>query len=706
MRKVVCFLLVLGMLTSFGMNVNAQDEYYFDNNDNYNQINYPIDDIKDNQNNDYKDDEGDLNNQKEQPEQEKQEEQEEQLEPEDVQNVSDSVNSNIVETVEPKLTYSTHVQDIGWTKYVNVGEVSGTVGKCKQIEALKIKLDIGELQGDILYSTHVQNIGWTDFVSNDNLSGTVGEARQLEAVKIKLSGEISNLYDIYYRVHVEEGGWLDWTLNGQAAGTQGYGYRMEAIEIRLIKKGEQVPDNLEKPFLIPGNIYYAAHIQDIGWLDNVGDGNTAGTTKQEKRLEALKIYLNNALYDGTIEYSTHVQDIGWMNYMSNGAVSGTEGLAKSIEAIRIRLKGKISEEYDIYYRGHIENFGWLDWAKNDAVAGSEGFSLRMEAIEIVLIKKGENPPGKTENPSLKYGNVNYDTHIQDFGWQGILANGSVSGRIGVNKRMEAFKVTLGNNQFSGNIEYSSHVQDIGWMDYVANGEVSGTEGQSKRIEALKIRLSGEVANYYDVYYRVYAQDFGWLGWTCNDRVAGTTNGSFRLEAIQIKLYPKNTGPGVDKKSVINFVADGNYKVCQDAFGNIYTDAEPLLGKRSGYTVFTNLSTNIVNVFIADGTGKEIVTYKRYQCTSGAPSTPTIRGTYYIYMKRYYFDSGASRCFYFSPFKGGYGFHTVLCYKDPTPSRIMDGRLGMYLSHGCIRLAIENAKWIYDNCPVGTKVINL
>ena len=28
MRKVVCFLLVLGMLTSFGMNVNAQDEYY------------------------------------------------------------------------------------------------------------------------------------------------------------------------------------------------------------------------------------------------------------------------------------------------------------------------------------------------------------------------------------------------------------------------------------------------------------------------------------------------------------------------------------------------------------------------------------------------------------------------------------------------------------------------------------------------------
>lgn len=26
------------------------------------------------------------------------------------------------------------------------------------------------------------------------------------------------------------------------------------------------------------------------------------------------------------------------------------------------------------------------------------------------------------------------------------------------------------------------------------------------------------------------------------------------------------------------------------------------------------------------------------------------------------------------------------------------------SHGCVRLTVKDAKWIYDNCPVGTKVI--
>ena len=29
---------------------------------------------------------------------------------------------------------------------------------------------------------------------------------------------------------------------------------------------------------------------------------------------------------------------------------------------------------------------------------------------------------------------------------------------------------------------------------------------------------------------------------------------------------------------------------------------------------------------------------------------------------------------------------------------------MNLSHGCVRLQIDNAKWIYDNIPSGTKVV--
>ena len=76
------------------------------------------------------------------------------------------------------------------------------------------------------------------------------------------------------------------------------------------------------------------------------------------------------------------------------------------------------------------------------------------------------------------------------------------------------------------------------------GEVSGTTGQSKSVQAIQIRLTGEMANRYDVYYRAHVQDKGWLGWACNDQVAGTTGFGLRLEAYQVVLVEKGSpAPG-------------------------------------------------------------------------------------------------------------------------------------------------------------------
>ena len=39
-------------------------------------------------------------------------------------------------------------------------------------------------------------------------------------------------------------------------------------------------------------------------------------------------------------------------------------------------------------------------------------------------------------------------------------------------------------------------------------DTSGTSGQSKRLEAIRIKLTDELAENYDIYYRVHAQEFG------------------------------------------------------------------------------------------------------------------------------------------------------------------------------------------------------
>ena len=89
------------------------------------------------------------------------------------------------------------------------------------------------------------------------------------------------------------------------------------------------------------------------------------------------------------------------------------------------------------------------------------------------------------------------------------------------------------------------------------------------------------------------------------------------------------------------------------------------------------------------------------CSPGAPSTPTVTGEFTVYGKGYSFGNGYT-CYYYTQFYDDYLFHSVLYYQNTF--RVMDGRLGQRLSHGCVRLDIDNAKWMYDNIPYGTKVI--
>lgn len=87
---------------------------------------------------------------------------------------------------------------------------------------------------------------------------------------------------------------------------------------------------------------------------------------------------------------------------------------------------------------------------------------------------------------------------------------------------------------------------------------------------------------------------------------------------------------------------------------------------------------------------------------GADRTPTIKGQFTVGNRGYSFGRGYT-CYYWVQFYGDYLFHSVLYYQGTRT--VKDGTLGRRVSHGCVRLAIENAKWIYDNIPRGTKVVS-
>ena len=300
----------------------------------------------------------------------------------------------------------------------------------------------------------------------------------------------------------------------------------------------RVTVNKEKPMLT-----YQTHVQTYGWQNWVGENQVSGTSGQSKRLEAIRISLNNkGSYSGGIQYRTHVQTYGWQGWKSEGTLSGTSGQAKRLEAIQIKLTGDLASDYNVYYRVHAQQFGWLGWAKNGESAGTAGYSYRLEAIQIKLVPKGQS----IENTGVPFkGYLSYQTHIQTYGWQGKKHEGDISGTTGQSKRLEGIRIALGNNDYTGSIQYRTHIQTYGWENgWKADGAMSGTSGQSKRLEAIQIQLTGEMANHYDVYYRVHAQHFGWLGWAKNGESAGTAGYAYRLEGIQIVLVSKGAqAPG-------------------------------------------------------------------------------------------------------------------------------------------------------------------
>ena len=124
---------------------------------------------------------------------------------------------------------------------------------------------------------------------------------------------------------------------------------------------------------------------------------------------------------------------------------------------------------------------------------------------------------------------------------------------------------------------------------------------------------------------------------------------------------------------------------------------------TNYIVIVDRAAHRVGVF--KGSKYNWADAKYYKCCVGKPSTPTISGTYYIKSRGKYFDTGTKgRCWYFTQINGNYLFHSVIYDRQNSPKRIIDNSMDAAVSHGCVRLDLENAKWIYDNIRNNTKVI--
>lgn len=111
------------------------------------------------------------------------------------------------------------------------------------------------------------------------------------------------------------------------------------------------------------------------------------------------------------------------------------------------------------------------------------------------------------------------------------------------------------------------------------------------------------------------------------------------------------------------------------------------------------------VYVMNGDQKLYTMY----ASTGSKDSPTPTGTYHIQAERgnfFYNASSKEGAKYWVSFKdhGIYLFHTVPTDKNGNFIEEEAEQLGKEAkSHGCVRLSVPDAKWIYDKVPEGMKV---
>ncbi|MBE0466290.1 MAG: L,D-transpeptidase family protein [Candidatus Desulforudis sp.] len=103
-------------------------------------------------------------------------------------------------------------------------------------------------------------------------------------------------------------------------------------------------------------------------------------------------------------------------------------------------------------------------------------------------------------------------------------------------------------------------------------------------------------------------------------------------------------------------------------------------------------------------GSEVV--RVFKASGGKVTSPTPLGTYFLYSRGYTFWNARLQegAHYWVRFSGPYLVHSVPFDASGKLKQEEMEKLGQAASHGCIRLALEDARWFFHHVPNGTMIV--
>ncbi|MCH5296399.1 MAG: DUF5011 domain-containing protein [Ruminococcus sp.] len=205
-----------------------------------------------------------------------------------------------------------------------------------------------------------------------------------------------------------------------------------------------------------------------------------------------------------------------------------------------------------------------------------------------------------------------------------------------------------------------------------------------------------------------------VGFECSDESVITVDDGGRIDALQegtaeitatfSNLNSYKYKVNVTKKE--DSIEYDGFSTCILANTDILAEnIRTFTGARSLYSIKVNRQMNCVTVYTYDSNGKYTIPVRAMVCSCGL-NKGTILGEFKIYFQNEW-NGLLNNVYghYVSGISGNYLFHSVPYYSTNENKLETEeyNKLGSDGSLGCVRLAVADSKWVYENCPVGTPV---
>ncbi|HBI6962447.1 TPA: L,D-transpeptidase family protein [Clostridium perfringens] len=172
---------------------------------------------------------------------------------------------------------------------------------------------------------------------------------------------------------------------------------------------------------------------------------------------------------------------------------------------------------------------------------------------------------------------------------------------------------------------------------------------------------------------------------------------YELENLRLEHLEAYSQENIDKATARTAPVMEYYKKLNEDTINQFD-----ITSNTNYLVFVNIAEQ--KTYVYEGSKNNWTLDKTFTCSTGIEGKETPVGIFTVQTRAPWFFSpkygqGGK---YYVQFMGNYLFHSIPFNSDKTT--ISDPTLGVPASHGCIRLSVEDSKWLYDNVQNGSKII--